>query len=161
MLVGSQNDNRNHAITTSYNKKLKADRYRNYNPLSAGNEIDESAFINDFISSLPNAGQNSMMEQILEIEYSDYEVDFEDLRQRTKTAIETIRLEEKDPFEVPGTKEQSESIMWQSARNCRLTASTAKEATTLRSRRAIYNFLEKALWGKKLPNLKYFSCSIF
>ena len=81
--------------TTSYNKKLKADRYRNYNPLSAGNEIDESAFINDFISSLPNAGQNSMMEQILEIEYSDYEVDFEDLRQRTKTAIETIRLEEK------------------------------------------------------------------
>lgn len=73
--------------STSYIKKLKADRFRKYNPLSKDNEINEKEFINDFICTLPHAAPNSMMEQILEIQYDDYDVDMDYLKLITVSAF--------------------------------------------------------------------------
>lgn len=55
---------------------MKADRFRNYNPLGSSFQMDDSKFINEFVSTLPYSGSNSMFDQILEIEYPDYVVDF-------------------------------------------------------------------------------------
>ncbi|XP_048730406.2 uncharacterized protein LOC125647675 [Ostrea edulis] len=138
--------------STSYNKKLKADRYRNYNPMTT--KLDETKFANEFIATLPNSGSYCMFDQILEIEYSDYVVDIKNLNERTNYSLNLIKQDASEPYEVPNTDRQAESIMWHSSRNCRITASVAKEVSSVKSLRAKYNLLERILWGKKLPQLK-------
>ncbi|XP_056023104.1 uncharacterized protein LOC130046326 isoform X2 [Ostrea edulis] len=140
--------------STSYNKKLKADRYRNYNPMTT--KLDETKFANEFIATLPNSGSFCMFDQILEIEYSDYVVDIKNLNERTNYSLNLIKQDASEPYEVPNTDRQAESIMWHSSRNCRITASVAKEVSSVKSPRAKYNLLERILWGKKLPPIEKF-----
>ncbi|KAL3891606.1 hypothetical protein ACJMK2_003861 [Sinanodonta woodiana] len=80
--------------STSHSKKIKADKFRSYDPL--GNiEINETKFVNNFIATLPNSGSDSMFSQILEREYPDYEVEMEVLKDRTKSALQLIQFEKK------------------------------------------------------------------
>lgn len=93
-----------------------------------------------------------MFSQVLEIDYQDYEVDLETLKAVTKSSLKLMKLENVILFEVPDTKDQAHSEMWQSSRFCRVTASVAKEVYCVH--RGIYNLLKRILLGKKLPELK-------
>lgn len=82
---------------------MKADRFRNYNPLGSSFQMDDSKFINEFVSTLPQSGSNSMLDQILEIDYPDYVVDVDNLHLRMNSAITLMKLDGQKPYEVPNT----------------------------------------------------------
>jgi hypothetical protein len=121
--------------------------------------MDDSKFINEFVSTLPQSGSNSVCDQILEIDYPDYVVDVDNLHLRTNSAITLMKLDGQNPYEVHNTLGQTESSVWFNSHNCRITASMAKEVSCVKSGRARYKLLEKILWGKKLPELK--SCNVW
>jgi len=54
--------------------------------------------LNEFVSTLPQSGSNSMFDQILEIDYPDYVVDVDNLRLRTNLAITLMKLNEQKPY---------------------------------------------------------------
>ena len=76
--------------TAVYSKKLKPDRMINFDPLRPDEE-DGNSFINNFITTLPHCHSKTMFEQVLEINYDDYQVDKKDLALKTDAALKLFK----------------------------------------------------------------------
>lgn len=140
--------------STDYNKKLKPDRIISFDPRPE--DVDHKTFVNKFIATLPSSSSDSMMQQVLELKYSDYTVDKEALKKMTDAAITLLKstCTGKAAYEVPNTREQSNSGQWHTSRTLRVTASMAKEVVSVKTSRAKYHLLKRLLWRKTLPDLK-------
>lgn len=145
-----------------YKKKAAPNRIINFDPRPEyfKNVKDtEDQFQNKFITNLPSASSNTVFSHLLEVDYEDYVVDTEALQNRVSSAVEDFKSvhtcnNSTGPFEVPDTKDQSDSPVWIQARAVRVTASIAKDVVGMSSRRAKYNFLRRHLWGLDKIKLK-------
>ena len=136
------------AFKQQYSKKAAPDRILKHDPRpeEGKTEKEEENFINLFISTLPNCGNQTMFEKMLEIIYEDYEVDTEYLKGKVEWALEQQSgMTDQVPVEVPGTGADAE--LWQQARWYRVTASVAKDVAVTNSRRGVFNLLNNNLWG--------------
>ena len=67
-------------------------------------------------------------------------------------------MTDQKPYEVEGTRAQSNSSEWHKAKWCGPTASNAKDIVSTKSKQGQYKLLKRLLWGRTLPemdSLKY------
>lgn len=144
--------------SVAYAKKLKSDRIIKHDPRPENFKLDTELFVNQFIATLPNACENSMFANLLEIRYNDYEIDVKTLTAVTENAIETMKSTiincNNTPFEVENTKGQASSDTWRNQRVLKITASNAKAVSSTQSKRGQYALLNRLLWDKTLIDLK-------
>ena len=140
------------AHAEQYSKKSAPDRILKHDPRLVENRTSEAdeTFINNFILTLPNTKRASMFEQILAIQYKDYKVDRDSLREKVDWALSVTKHDPTlpmHPYEVDGTDGQASSETWYQARNCRVTASVAKDYVGKHSTRGLFHTLNRNLWG--------------
>ena len=137
-----------------YSRRVAPDRIINYDPRPAAAKEPTSKsnneFEKEFIRNLPVSGPNPVFGHLLQLNYEDYDVDIENLKECVLSAEKDIILQMSDnnsPFEVPGTRQQAISKEWVNARSFRVTASVAKDVLGFSSKRSQYHFLQRHLWG--------------
>ncbi|XP_060588673.1 uncharacterized protein LOC132744083 [Ruditapes philippinarum] len=132
--------------TATYSKKMKPDRIIHFDPRPE--QQDHNSFINNFITTLPSCHSSTMFQQILEINYEDYDVDKSQLTLRSKSALKLFKstINGSEPYQICNTQTQSESEEWHRSRLLRITASTAKEVVHVKTDRGKYHLLRRLLW---------------
>ena len=126
-----------------YSKRVAPDRIMNYDPIS-------SVIESEFIHNTPVSGPNPVFGHLLELQYEDYYVDTESLKECVVSAEKDIKVKMSDsdiPFEVQDTRNQANCMDCKLARSVRVTASVANDLLGLTSRRSQYQVLRRRLWG--------------